>query len=64
MQVYAFYSRLMHWKTVLDEEEREEFNHIILSERSIQADKEIFAVNGHNAGLMNDLEFALYNNFY
>jgi hypothetical protein len=34
---------------------------MILSERSIAADKQIFAVNGYKDGLINELEFALYN---
>ena len=37
---------------------------MILSERSIQADKNIFAMNGLKNGLINELEYALYNNFY
>lgn len=41
-----------------------EESHLILSERSIEADKEIFAVNGHKNGLINKLEYALYEKFY
>ncbi|CAD8079311.1 unnamed protein product [Paramecium primaurelia] len=64
MQVYAFYSRLKHWKEVLSDPINPEEKHLILSERSIEADKEIFAVNGHKNGLINNLEFALYEKFY
>ncbi|CAD8193991.1 unnamed protein product [Paramecium pentaurelia] len=60
MQNYAFYSRLKHWKTVMANLNES----IILSERSIQADKEIFAKNGYINGLMNEMEFAIYEQFY
>ncbi|CAD8118891.1 unnamed protein product [Paramecium sonneborni] len=60
MQNYAFYSRLKHWKQVMTNLDKS----IILSERSIQADKEIFAINGYQNGLMNQMEFAIYEQFY
>ncbi|KAM3127022.1 hypothetical protein pb186bvf_020866 [Paramecium bursaria] len=63
MQIYAFYSRLKHWKEELKSQNPEESVRI-LSERSIQADKEIFATNGFKNGLITKLEFAVYEQFY
>jgi deoxyguanosine kinase len=39
-------------------------NGTIIAERSIQSDKQIFALNGYKQQLFNELEFALYNNYY
>jgi deoxyguanosine kinase len=72
MQVYAFYSRLKHWKNVLEMYPynvnyfrlNPEESEIILSERSIEADKQIFAINGYEHHLMDSIEFAVYEQFY
>jgi len=33
-------------------------------ERSVLSDKHIFALNGHKAGFFNELEWALYNDYF
>ncbi|KAL4445259.1 hypothetical protein ABPG74_022072 [Tetrahymena malaccensis] len=57
-QVYAYFSRLKQWHEIRREKP------FVVCERSVLSDKFIFALNGHKAGFFNELEWALYNDYF
>lgn len=57
-QTYAYFSRLKQWQEMVREKP------FVVCERSVMSDKHIFALNGHKAGFFNELEWAMYNDYY
>ena len=57
-QSYAYYTRIRQWT------EMELFQKYAVAERSVLSDKYIFAMNGKKAGYFNEVEWALYEEYF